>query len=219
MGGASSPLVRWLGRRRPRPGPRLHRGVDDLREAAIALAELERDIAAGLDKAARKLRNSISTCLLEHRLIHRPIPSVLASILFSSYPDCILSSLHTRRVHHFDRRLDAEGAQRVGRSSRGRMPHRLAAASPHERRRARADRLQHQYPLAAVAQWCVARGATALAHARAGRTRACARIRVRSCVSNATVAAAACLRTYAALCASMVLSYVQDMPLIYVGPL
>ena len=33
-------------------------------------------------------------------------------------------------------------------------------------------------------------------------------------IIHATVAAAACLRTYAALCASMVLSYVQDMPLI-----
>ena len=44
------------------------------REAAIALAELERDIAAGLDKAARKLRKGISTCLLEPRLTHPAHP-------------------------------------------------------------------------------------------------------------------------------------------------
>ena len=54
-------------------------------------------------------------------------------------------------------------------------------------------------PLAAVAQWFVASGATALAHARTGRTRTRARIRVRSRVSDAIVVAAACLRHCTAL--------------------
>jgi hypothetical protein len=80
------------------------------REAAIALAELERDIAAGLDKAARKRRKGINMCPLEPRPIHLPTLSVFASILFSSYPDRILSALRTRRVHHFDGRIDAQGA-------------------------------------------------------------------------------------------------------------
>ena len=71
---------------------------DTPREVAIALAALERDLAAGLDKAARKIRRGPSTCPLEPRSILRPVPSVLASILFSSYPDCILSSLRYLRV-------------------------------------------------------------------------------------------------------------------------
>ena len=185
---------------------------DTPREAAMALAALERDLAAGLDKEARKARKGFSINPLEPGPIHRPIPSVFASILFTSYPDCILSSLRTLRVCHVDRRLDAQGAQRVSKSSIERVPHCFAVASPHERRRACADRLQCQYPLAVVAQWFVARGAAVLAHARAGCTRACAWIRVRPRVSDATVAAAACLRPYADLCASMVLNYAQDMP-------
>ena len=174
-------------------------GFDTPREAAMALAALERDLAAGLDKTAQKARKGLSACPLEPRLTHWPNHSAFASMPFTSYPDHILSSLRTRRVHQFDRRLDAQGTQRAGRLSFSRVLHRVAAASPHERHCARADRLQHQYPFAAVAQWFVASGATALAHARTGCTRTRARIRVRPRVSDAFIVAAACLRHGTAL--------------------
>jgi hypothetical protein len=38
-------------------------GFQTAREAALALAELERDLAAGLDKAARKRQRGIAECI------------------------------------------------------------------------------------------------------------------------------------------------------------